>query len=237
MSVPALLLTVNGKIYIYIFCFHPYILDLFQLNQIICGTGTVQNIHSSIILTIVQHIIDHRTKRCQTDTSGDKQKILSFQLILYRKMISIRPAHCDLIPNLQAVQIRSQLSASFNTKFLIFFIGRGGCNGKHSFTDSRCTKHCALSRHMLKKLSSIRCIYTKGFYIRSFLINAGDNSYLWDQSIQFVVFMAGTFTHAFSPPCFSKALITFTIFNASGHFSTQRPHPTQEYMPSLFAGK
>ena len=22
-----------------------------------------------------------------------------------------------------------------------------------------------------------------------------------------------------------------------GHFSTQRPHPTQEYMPSLFAGK
>ena len=38
-------------------------------------------------------------------------------------------------------------------------------------------------------------------------------------------------------PAFSKALITFTIFRAAGHFSTQRPQPTQEYMPSLFAGK
>ena len=30
--------------------------------------------------------------------------------------------------------------------------------------------------------------------------------------------------------------ITLTILSADGHFSTQRPHPTQEYIPSLFAG-
>ena len=52
-----------------------------------------------------------------------------------------------------------------------------------------------------------------------------------------IVFMTGTFAHAFSPPSFSNALITFTIFRADGHFSTQRPQPTQEYMPLLFAGK
>ena len=49
--------------------------------------------------------------------------------------------------------------------------------------------------------------------------------------------LTGTFAHAFSPPSFSNALITFTIFSAEGHFSTQRPQPTQEYMPLLFAGK
>ena len=31
-------------------------------------------------------------------------------------------------------------------------------------------------------------------------------------------------------------LITFTIFKADGHFSTQRPQPTQENMPLLFTG-
>ena len=32
-------------------------------------------------------------------------------------------------------------------------------------------------------------------------------------------------------------LMTFTIFSDCGHFSTQRPHPTQEYIPSLLSGK
>ena len=78
MAVPAFLLAVNGKIYIYTFCFHPYFLDFLKLHQIICGTGTIENIYCSVILTVIQHIIDHGTKRCQTDTTCDKQKVFTF---------------------------------------------------------------------------------------------------------------------------------------------------------------
>ena len=152
-------------------------------------------------------------------------------------MVSVWSSDCDLITNLKAVQIRGQISASFDTEFLIFFVCRRRGNGKHTLTYSWCTNHCTLTWHMLEKLASVRCSYAEGFYIRSLLMNVCDHANLWDQRIQCVVFMTGTFAHYFSPPCFSKALITFTIFSDDGHFSTQRPHPTQEYMPLLLAGK
>ena len=77
----------------------------------------------------------------------------------------------------------------------------------------------------------------EGFDIRSLLTDIGDHANLRDQGVQGIVCMTGTFTHSLAPPCFSKALMTFTIFKDEGHFSTQRPQPTQEYMPLLFAGK
>ena len=84
--------------------------------------------------------------------------------------------------------------------------------------------------------SSVRCIDTECLYIRCLLTDICDDTNFRDQGIQRVIFMTGTFAHYLSPPCFSNALITFTIFKDAGHFSTQRPHPTQEYIPLLFAG-
>ena len=152
-------------------------------------------------------------------------------------MIAVWSADCDLISNLKAVEIGSQLTAFLNTEFLILFVCRRRSNGKHTLAYAWCADHCALSRHMLEKLSSIRCSYAEGFYIRCLLMNVCDHANLRDQSIQSIIFMTGTLAHYFSPPCFSKALITFTMFRDDGHFSTQRPHPTQEYMPLLLAGK
>ena len=152
-------------------------------------------------------------------------------------MVSVWSTDCDLISHLKAVKIRGQLTTFLNTEFLILFICRRGSNGKHTFAYTRSTNHGTLSRHMFKKLSSIRCCYTECFYIRSLLMNICDHANLRDQSIQSIIFMTGTLAHYFSPPCFSKALITFTIFKDDGHFSTQRPQPTQEYIPLLLAGK
>ena len=121
-----------------------------ELYQVICRSGTIKDIHGTIIITVVQHIIDHRTKWCKSDTSGDKQQIFTFQLILHRKMVSIGSADGDLIAYFQAVQRLCQASAFLDTKLLIFLICRRGSNRKHSLTDSWYTQHGTLSRHMFK---------------------------------------------------------------------------------------
>src|SRR5699024_8422257 len=148
----------------------------------------------------------------------------------------VRSAYGDLITYLQAVEVISQDSAFLNAEFLIFFVCRRRCDRKHTFTDTRSTEHRTLSRHMLEKLAALRRVYAECLDIRSLLADIRDDADLRDQRIQRIVLMAGTFTHYCSPPCFSNALITFTIFSDAGHFSTHLPHPTQEYIPSLFAG-
>ena len=185
----------------------------------------------------MKHIVDHGTKRSKTDTTGDEEKVLPFQFCLYREMISVRSADSNLITHIQAVEMIRQFSAFFDTELLVLFYGRRRSDGKHSFADTRYADHRALTRHMLKKLASLRCFHTEGLDIRSFLTDVCDHANLRDQGVQGIIFVTGTFTHSLAPPCFSKALMTFTIFKDEGHFSTQRPQPTQEYMPSLFAGK
>ena len=91
MAVPSFFLPVNSQVDIYAFFFHPYFLDLFQLDQILGGTGSVDNIHAAVLLPVIQHIIDHGTQRRKSDPSGDKQKILAQQLIFYREMIVMTP--------------------------------------------------------------------------------------------------------------------------------------------------
>ena len=77
MAVPALLLPVDGQIYIDARRLHPDLLNLLKLHQIVRGTGTVEDIYRTVIVAVIQHIIDDGTKRCKTDSSGDEQKILS----------------------------------------------------------------------------------------------------------------------------------------------------------------
>ena len=152
-------------------------------------------------------------------------------------MVSVRSADCDLVAHLKAVEIICEHSALLDAEFLIFFISRRRSNRKHTFADSRSAEHRALSRHMLEELAALRSIDTECLNIRRLLADVSDHAYFRDQGIQCIVLVTCTFTHYFSPPCFANALITFTIFNDSGHFSTHLPHPTQEYIPSLFAGK
>ena len=234
MAVPAFLRTVDRQMYIDTRSLCPYFLDLFQFYEVICGTWSVQDVNRSVVITIIQYIVDNGTQWCKSDTTGDKQQIFAFQLCIYRKIISVRSTDSNLIANFQAVQTVCQYTTFFNTEFLIFFICRGWSNGEHCLSDTRYTYHCTLSRHMFEQFSAARSSYTECFYIRCFLRDLCDHTNLRNQCIQCIIFMTGTFAHYCSPP---MLLITLTIFKEDGHFSTQRPHPTQEYMPSLFAGK
>ena len=85
MAVPALLLPVDGQVHIHTGRFRPDLLDFFQLNQVIHGTGTIQNIYRAVAVPLVKHIIDDGAQRRKADSSGDKQKILTLQGRLHRK--------------------------------------------------------------------------------------------------------------------------------------------------------
>ena len=77
MAVPFRLLPVDGQVYIHALVFGPLVLDLIQTNQIFLGAGTVKDIHRTIIFTVIHHVIDDGTKRCQADTACYEQKVLS----------------------------------------------------------------------------------------------------------------------------------------------------------------
>ena len=77
MAVPFRLLPVDGQIYIHALVLRPLVLNLIQANQIFLRAGTVKDIYSTVIFTVVHHIVDDGTKRCQADASRYKQKILS----------------------------------------------------------------------------------------------------------------------------------------------------------------
>ena len=124
MTVPAFLLAVNGEVHVYALCFHPDFLDFLQLHQIVCGAGAIDNVHGSVVCTVIQHIINHGTQRRKPDTSCDKQQVLSFQLGIYRKVIPIWPADGNLVAYLETVEIVGQHTAFLDAEFLIFFVGR-----------------------------------------------------------------------------------------------------------------
>ena len=240
MSVPAFLRAVDGQIYIDALCFAPDLLDFFELYKVVRRAGTVEDIDGAVISAVVKHIIDDGAQRRQTDTTGDKQQIFPFQLCLNREMIAVWTADGNLVAHLQAVQIIRQHSAFFDAEFLEFFICRRGGDGKHTLADAGRAEHCALSRHMFKQLAALRRVDAERLYVRRFLADVGNHAHHRNQRISGIIFMTGTFAHCCSPPAaFSSEnfLITFTIFRDAGHFSTQRPQPTQEYIPSLFAGK
>ena len=85
MAVPALLLPVDGQVHIHAGRFRPDLLDFFQLNQVIHGTGTIKNVYASVIFPLVKHIIDDGAQGRKTDSSGDEQKVLTLQGRLHRK--------------------------------------------------------------------------------------------------------------------------------------------------------
>ena len=64
MAVPALLLPVDGQVYVDTrrsSCQTSWI--SFKLNQIVRGTGTVENIYRTVIVPVIQHVVDDRAKR------------------------------------------------------------------------------------------------------------------------------------------------------------------------------
>ncbi len=152
-------------------------------------------------------------------------------------MISIWSTNCDLISNLKAVKISGQLTAFLDTEFLILFVCRGRSNGKHTSRLHLVRRPLRTGQAYVQK-ACLRPVQLRRMFLHPVSpADICDHTNLRDQAYPVYIFMTSTFAHYFSPPMLFKSLITFTIFQDDGHFSTQRPHPTQEYIPLLLAGK
>ena len=74
------------------------------------------------------------------------------------------------------MKIIGQGSAALDAELLIFFVGRGRGNGKHSLAHTRYTDHGALSRHMLEQLSALRTLYPECLDIRGLILDIRDHA-------------------------------------------------------------
>jgi len=186
-----------------------------------------------ILTLFVTAVVDNRTQRRQTDTTGNKQQILTLQAIVavfrcrnsfYREVLSQRASDSDFLSYIHHMQPACQTAALFNGKFHEFLVCRRRCDGKHTFANARNGNHCALTRHVLKQLLSIQTNHAECLDIGSILTNVRYHTDFWNQCFLF---------HALPSP---KVFMTFTIFMEIGQLFMQRPQPTQPNTPSLFAG-
>ena len=176
----------------------PHISQLIVTHKIFLAASAINNINAAVIVTLIQHIIDYTAQRRQTDTTGDKQQILSLQFILNREMIAVRPTHSNLLAwfNIKMQKVRNR-AAAFNAELHIFFVRRRGGNGKNRLTLTGNRKNSALSRHMLKQLTAADFLYAEGFYISCFRADIRHHANLRNQGIL-------TITHPASPPLFPR---------------------------------
>ena len=198
MAVPALLLPVDSQIYIDARRLHPDLLNLLKLHQIVRGTGTVENVYRTVIVPVIQHVVDDRAKGRKTDSSGDKQKILLLQRCLHRKGISVGTAHGNLVSHIHSMQVICQGAAALNAELLIFFVGGGRCDREHRLAHTGNRYHGTLTRHMLKKLLAVSSHYPEGFNVRSFRADIRHHANHRNQRVYsdiICVSAAGTFTH------------------------------------------
>ena len=64
-------------------------------------------------------------KGSKSDSSRDKQKVFSKELIVYGEAVSVRTANGYLLPDLNGVKPLCQASALFDAELHIFGICRG----------------------------------------------------------------------------------------------------------------
>ena len=77
MAIPTLLRAVDSQMNVNSFLVAPLVLNFLDVYKIIHGTGTVNNINITVLITIVTTVVDYRMKRSQSDTTCDKQQILA----------------------------------------------------------------------------------------------------------------------------------------------------------------
>ena len=181
----------------------------------------------AVVLAVGQHVFDHAAQRRQADAAGDENQILALEFGIHGKAVAIGAAHGDLLANVHLVQPAGEATALFDGE--LHMVGAGGRrgDGEHRLAHARDGEHGALARHVLEAhaRARVRAHDREGLDVRRIAADGRDHADGGDQSVV---------VHCFFPP---SVRITLAMCRCIGHLLTQRPQPTQEYMPSLLAGK
>ena len=161
---------------------YPFVLNFIDIYKVIFTSCTVYDNNFTIVFAIVTNVINYATQGSKTDTTGDEKQILALEIFFHGEIFTIRPTHGNLLTNFQCVNNFRYTTAFFNGKFHIFFVCRRRSNREHTFPNARNRYHCALTRHMRKKLFTIRTNNTEGFYVRRILADVRHNANFRDES-------------------------------------------------------
>ena len=191
MTVPALLLTVDGQIDLNILRLHPLVDYLLIVNKVVLGARAVNNLELSVIFSVIEAVVDYRTQRSKSDTAGDKEQILTAQFGLDGKTVAVRSADCYLLTGLKHVYPARQTAALLYGELHILAVCRRGGYRKQRLSHAGDREHSALTGHMLKGLFTVGRKNTKGLDVRCIGTYIGNNGYRRDK--HFVI-------HCLQPP-------------------------------------
>jgi len=122
---------------VHIFHFLPGF-QFLAVNEVARAARSVDDVDFVEPIALIQTVPDQGPKRCQADSSGDKQQVLSLHLV-NREAIAIRAAEPDNIAFIALMQLGGNLSGAFHTALDVSFArwGRGDAKGCLAFPEHR----------------------------------------------------------------------------------------------------
>ena len=154
----------------------PFIQDLLKVHQVRLGAGAVHNVDFAVVFPMGAAVVDDGMQRCQTDTTGNEQKILSGKVGIHREAISVGSPKSELLPRLHGVQPFGDTAALFNGKFQkIQFRGAGG-DGKQRLSNAGHGEHGTLTGNMHKWLFPVQTNHPEGLHIGCIHSNSRDHA-------------------------------------------------------------